>query len=310
MPYSKSLAWLIAPLLSLISGAASALDMTFKTVAPGVYAYIGDTGLRSAANEGMNSNVGFIVTGAGVVVVDSGSTWNVARQIHAAIQKVTREPVKYVINTGGQDHRWLGNGYFKSLGAEIIAQRKAADDMQERSAIQLRGLESELKEKLKGTEPVYPTRLFDTEDELHLGNFDIRLLWFGGAHTPGDIAVWLPKSRIVFAGDIVFVDRLIAVLPFSNVKASLDSFAGVEKLDPKIIVPGHGDVCDLAKARKETRDYLAMLRNHMKEAIKNSVDLQSAIDSLDQNPYKYLANWELLKGGNASRAYLEAEAEW
>jgi glyoxylase-like metal-dependent hydrolase (beta-lactamase superfamily II) len=96
---------------------ATALDMAFKQVAPGIYAYIGETGLRTYENEGMNGNSGFIVTKAGVVVVDSGSSYQVAQKIHAAIRKVTKQPVKVVINTGGQDHRWLGNGYFKAQGA-------------------------------------------------------------------------------------------------------------------------------------------------------------------------------------------------
>ena len=94
---------------------ATALDMAFKEVAPGIYAYLGEIGMRTYENEGMNANSGFIVTEAGVVVVvDSGSTLKMAEQIHAAIRKVTRQPVKIVVNTGGQDHPWLRNGYFKA----------------------------------------------------------------------------------------------------------------------------------------------------------------------------------------------------
>jgi len=293
----------------LCTSPAFALDVTFKQVAPGVYAFIGDTGLRSAANEGMNANTGFIVTGAGVVVVDSGSTYQVAKKIHAAIQAVTHEPVKYVINTGGQDHRWLGNGYFKELGVPIIAQRKAATDMQERGAAQIAGLAAELKEKITGTEAVLPTQLFDREHKVQLGNVELQVLYFGGGHTPGDSIVWLPKLGVVFAGDVVFVDRLLGVLPFGNVKDWLASFEGMEKLQPKIIVPGHGKLCDLTKARKETKDYLALLRTHMQQAIKKNVELQAAIDTLDQSRFKYLPNYELLKGGNASRTYLEMEME-
>lgn len=295
--------------LSLYATSATALDLKFNPVAPGVYAFIGELGGRSAANEGMNANTGFIVTGAGVVVIDSGSTYEVAKRIHAAIQSVTKEPVKYVINTGGQDHRWLGNGYFKSIGAEIIAQRKAAADMNERGAMQIAGLTTELKEKISGTEAVLPTRLFDTEETVKLGNTDIRVLYAGGGHTPGDSLVWVPSANVVFAGDVVYVDRLLAVIPVSNVKGWIDSFEAMEKLQPKIIVPGHGNLCDLSKARKETKDYLVLLRTHMQRAIKQNVELQTAIDTLDQSAFKHLPNWDLLKGGNASRTYLEMEME-
>jgi glyoxylase-like metal-dependent hydrolase (beta-lactamase superfamily II) len=305
--------WLTRATLALVFllelSPAVALELNFTSVAPGVYAFIGESGPRTAANEGMNANTGFIVTGAGVVVVDSGSTYEVAKRIHAAIQKVTQEPVKYVINTGGQDHRWLGNGYFKNLGAEIVAQRNAAADMQERGAMQIEGLATELKDKVKGTEAVLPTRLFDTEEKLQLGAMDIRVLHFAGGHTPGDSVVWLSQHGVLFSGDLVYVDRLLGVIPVSNTRDWLASFAAMEKLQPKLIVPGHGNVCDLAKARKETKDYLVMLRTHMHKAIKDNVDLQTAIDTLDQSAYKHLANWDLLKGGNASRTYLEMEME-
>jgi len=84
-------------LLFLFPHLARALDMPFKQVAPDIYAFIGETGLRTYENEGMNGNAGFIVTQAGVVVVDSGSSYQVAQTIHAAIRKVTKQPVKYQV---------------------------------------------------------------------------------------------------------------------------------------------------------------------------------------------------------------------
>lgn len=294
--------------LALFSHAAAALDMNFRAVAPGVYAYIGETGMRTFDNEGMNANAGFIVTDAGVVVVDSGSTWKVAEQIHAVIRKVTRQPVKYVVNTGGQDHRWLGNGYFKAQGAEIIAAKAAIDDMNARGALQLQGLAGELKDRVAGTEVVLPTRTFDNKEVLKLGGREIQLLYFHGGHTPGDSVVWLPKEKLLFSGDLVYVDRLLGVLPFSNAGDWLASFAEMEKLEPRTIVPGHGAVCDLKKAQRESRDYLRHLVVHMQKAVDDLVGLQEAIDSLDQSKWSHLANYELLKGGNASRIYLEMES--
>jgi len=295
-------------LLFLFPHLARALDMPFKQVAPGIYAYIGDTGLRTYENEGMNGNAGFIVTQAGVVVVDSGSSYQVAKSIHAAIRKVTKQPVKVLINTGGQDHRWLGNGYFKAQGAEIIAAAAAVEDMNARGAMQMEGLKGELKEKLAGTEPVLPTRTFEKEMALKLGGRDIRLLHFQPAHTPGDLVVWLPKEGVAFAGDIVFTDRLLGVLPFSSATGWLASFEEMAKLNPRTVIPGHGDVCDLAKARRETADYLHLLITHMERAVDKGDDLQQAIDSLDQSAFSKLPNYDLLKGGNASRVYLEMES--
>lgn len=293
----------------LIAGAAHALTLVPVKIAPDVYAFIGETGGRTNINYGMNANTGFIVTAAGVVVVDSGSGYAAAQAIHQAIKTVTNQPVRYVVNTGGQDHRWLGNGYFKEQGAQIIAARPALADMQERGGILLESLKEVDAEMMANTIPAYPEKLFDKQEILRLGGVEIHLLYFHGGHTPGDSVVWLPQSQVLFSGDLVYVDRLLGVLPFSNTKNWLASFAEMEKLKPETIVPGHGQLCSLDKARSETRDYLTLLREHMKKAVGEMSDLQTAMDSLDQDGYAYLRNYGELKGGNASRTYLEVEAE-
>ena len=256
----------------------------------------------------MNATTGFVVTTAGVVVIDSGSSYRVGKQIHQAIRGVTRQPVKLVINTGGQDHRWLGNSYFVTLGVPIIGHQKMRADAEERGAQLIQSLQGELKEKLEGTRVVLPTQMFETHHRLHLGKTDFELIFTAPAHTPGDIMVWLPQSRVVFSGDIVFTDRLLGVLPFSSVAGGISSFDAMAALSPVRIVPGHGAVCDLEKARRETRDYLVLLHDHMKRAVDAGEDLQTALNTLDQSAYSKLPNFDLLSGGNASRAYLEAEA--
>jgi glyoxylase-like metal-dependent hydrolase (beta-lactamase superfamily II) len=287
----------------------AAVQFTPVKAAPGIYAFIGETGMRSYENEGMNANAGFIVTKSAVVVVDSGSSYLVAKAMHDEIKKITPLPIKYVVNTGGQDHRWLGNGYFKEIGAQIIASRLTLADIKDRGIPQLVSLKSELREKMAGTQITYPDRLFDKKETLKLDGEEIQILFFYGGHTPGDIVVWLPKSRTLFSGDHIYVDRLLGVLPFSNSKTWLASFREIEKLQPKVIIPGHGKICDLAKAQHDTRDYLLLLRNHMRNAVKTGSDLQKAINTLNQGAYKNLDMFELLKGGNANRVYLEVESE-
>ena len=149
--------------------ASGAVTFTPVLVAENVYAFIGDTGSRTTANEGMNANSGFIVTSAGVMVIDSGTTWQVAQSIHRAIKKVTRQPVRIVVNTGGQDQRWLGNGYFKSVGAEVIAAKPALDDMRARGEMQLNSLRQVLGKKMAGTVPVHPDRFFDQSKKTATG---------------------------------------------------------------------------------------------------------------------------------------------
>jgi glyoxylase-like metal-dependent hydrolase (beta-lactamase superfamily II) len=299
--------WLALLCCLFYLGSAQALNLKPREVAPGVYAFIGDTGMRTYENEGMNANSGFVVTAKGVLVIDSGPTWQVAKEIHRAIRTVTSQPVKIVVNTGGQDHRWLGNGYFKSIGAEIIAARPALADMQARGEMQLDGLRQILHEKAEGTLPVYPDRFFDQSATLRLGEQEIQLLYFHGGHTPGDSVVWLPKQGVLFSGDLVFVERILGIFPFGSTRGWLDSFAAMEKLAPQLIIPGHGNACDLAQAQHDTRDYLRLLRGHMEQALKEWSSLEDAINSLDDSAYRSLRNFDSLHRFNASNTYLELE---
>jgi glyoxylase-like metal-dependent hydrolase (beta-lactamase superfamily II) len=286
-----------------------AWDAVPQKVAAGVYAFIGETGPRTVANEGMNANTGFIITDAGVVVIDSGSSRQVAQKIESAIRQLTPQPITLVINTGGQDHRWLGNGHFAAQGIPLLAHEKTVADIAERGGMQAENLGRVLGSAFAGTLVQKPTRTFSNRETITLGKETIELIFAGGGHTPGDSIVWLPARRVAFSGDIVYVDRLLGVLPMSNIGHWLRSFAALDELQPELIVPGHGTPTNRAKATKETHDYLLTLRAHMKQAVAGGDDLQRAIDTLDDKAFANLPVYPELRGPNASRAYLEAETE-
>ncbi|MBT9457946.1 MAG: MBL fold metallo-hydrolase [Burkholderiaceae bacterium] len=289
---------------------ALAVEVRFDPVAPGIYAFIGELGARTPSNEGLNANLGLVVTPAGAVLIDSGATLQGAQQIHAAIRRVTSQPVRWVINTGGQDHRWLGNAYFKAQGAELIAHAAGESDMKNRGNDHLSALISTLGAKADGTVPMLPERWLRQPDErLELGGVRFEFKHRGGAHTPGDILVWLPQQRLLFSGDVVYVERMLGVIPVSLSKPWLATFAEIERLAPASIVPGHGRVTDLATAQADTRDYLLALRGHMKRTVDDGQDIGAAVKSFDAKPFARLLNAAELGPGNASRTYLELERE-
>lgn len=301
---------LAATWLALHATFALALDIRFEPVADNVYAYIGDTGGRSVENQGLNANLGLVVTPGGAVLIDSGATWQSARLIQEAVRRVTTQPVRWVINTGGQDHRWLGNGYFQSQGAELIAHAAALPDMRARGGDQVTALSGLLGASAAATVPVLPTRSITSPDaRLDLGGTAFELRHRGGGHTPGDMMVWLPQAKVLFAGDIVYVDRMLAVIPVSSTRQWLEAFAVIEALAPVRIVPGHGRVTDLATARAQTQTYLVALRAQMKRALDQGQDPSAAARSFDGKAWTHLGNAADLMPGNASRAYLELELE-
>jgi glyoxylase-like metal-dependent hydrolase (beta-lactamase superfamily II) len=289
---------------------AQAVEVKFQAVAPNVYAHVGDIEGRTYENEALNANIGLVVTPAGAALIDPGASFQSARQIAEAVKKVTPQPVRWVINTGGQDHRWLGNGYFKAQGAEIMAHADAEADMKARGPEHLKANAPVLKEKMDGTELVLPTRwLKDASTKLELGGTTIEVVHRKGGHTPGDSLVWLPQSGVVFTGDVVYVDRILGMHPVSKTKTWVESFEALEALKPKVVVPGHGSVTTLAKAQTDTGNLLKALRAHMGRAVEAGTDMSTAIKSFDAAPYKHLKHVEVWLPQIANLTYLEMEQE-
>jgi glyoxylase-like metal-dependent hydrolase (beta-lactamase superfamily II) len=274
-----------------------------------VYAIIGPLGNRDPQNLGNNATFGFVVTSDGVVLIDPGGSYQGAAEIHNVIQTVTDKPVKIVINTGGQDHRWLGNGYFKKLDARIIASSKAVADQKARTQDQFFMLGNLVGDTgLKNTDAVYAEETFDDRLEFTLGDTAFELRHVGPAHTPGDSYVWLPQQRIVFTGDIVYVQRMLGVIPVSNSKNWLTAFETMAALQPESVVPGHGHATTLQEATADTYNYLVFLRQAVAEFMEAGGGIEN-IGKLDQSRFSFLKNYDMLKGRNAQRVYQELEWE-
>lgn len=276
----------------------------------GVHALLGPTGARSYQNHGLNANFGIIDTAEGAVLIDSGASQQGARLLEAEASRLTAKPVRWVINTGAQDHRWLGNDYFRNRGAEVIAHTLTAATQQRNAHAQLDSLRPVLKERLDDTEPVTANRLLEgAHTTLNLGGRQIEVHYFADAHFPGDVVVWLLEERILFAGDHVYVDRLLGILPQSNAETWLSAFEALMALGPDRIVPGHGSVSDLARAQADTGDYLAFIVNGVKPLAEDMVGVDAAVAQLGDAPqFARLANYEELHRGNVSQAYLRLEA--
>jgi glyoxylase-like metal-dependent hydrolase (beta-lactamase superfamily II) len=293
----------------LLGGAQASEVLKIDKLDDNVYALIGPIGNRDTENLGNNSNFGVVVTKEGIVLIDPGGSYKGAQMVHAAVRSISDTPIAVVINTGGQDHRWLGNGYFKAGGSRIIAHEEAVTDQKARVQDQLIRLGNLIgSEGLEGTEPVYADQTFSGQQTLTLGGTSLIVGHAGHAHTPGDSYVWLPQQRILFSGDIVYVERMLSIGPHSAHKSWIAAFETLAALDPRIVVPGHGEVVDLAKAKSDTYDYLVFLRSAVFDFMDAGGGIED-ISTLDQSRFAYLANYDTLKGRNAQRVYEELEWE-
>lgn len=275
----------------------------------GVYALVGPTGARENANMGLNANYGVISTPQGAILIDSGASNQSAALLEKEAKALTGKPVKWVINTGSQDHRWLGNGYFIKQGAEVIALSKTVETQKKLGLSEIDALKRTLGDQMAGTQPAYSQKPITTETKkLVLGGRQIEINYFGDAHFPGDATVFLPKEKIAFSGDLIYVDRLLGILPESDAKSWLSAFKSFLKLNPRVIVPGHGSVTDVAKAQKDTGGYLFFIVNGTQTMAEDMAGVDKAVQKLGDAPqFSGLANYNELHKGNVSRAYLRLE---
>lgn len=286
---------------------ADVLELT--AVADKVWAIVGPLTNRSTENLGNNATFGFVVTPEGVVLIDSGGSYLGAQKIHQKIRLVTDKPVKFVINTGGQDHRWFGNEYFSLLGATIISSRKSRDDHQKRLADQASQLMTLIgDDHFSGTKEKYADRLFDEKMTLTLGGVNFEIIHAGQAHTPGDVFVWLADRSVMFSGDIVYVERMLGVGDQSSSKSWVSVFEAMAAYKPTHIVPGHGHPVPLARAQQDTYRYLITLREKVADFIDDNGDA-SDIYQVDMSEFNYLINYGTLSGRNALKVYTELEWE-
>ena len=295
--------------VSAFNSAHAEFVLKTQQLAENIYALVGPTSNRDSINLGNNANFGVVVTSEGVVLIDPGATYKGAKMIHDAVREITAAPIRIVINTGGQDHRWLGNGYFKALGARIVANEQAVIDQKAREQDQMIALNNLVgSDGIAGTEAVYADERFDEHRMLTIGDTRIEIYHAGHAHTPGDSFVWLPDYRIVFSGDIVYMDRMLGIGPQSAHRSWIEAFDALAAMQPEIVVAGHGRPANLAKAFADSYNYLVFLRATVQAFMDEGHGMEE-IGKIDQSRFGYLDNFDSLRGRNAQRVYEELEWE-
>ena len=109
-------------------------------VVPGVWTSIGATQPPTYENAGHNNNLSFIISDDGVLVVNAGASYLLAKALHDEIKKVTDQPIRYVVLENGQGHAMLGSNYWRELGVKIIAHDDAISEIEKYGADELEGM--------------------------------------------------------------------------------------------------------------------------------------------------------------------------
>jgi glyoxylase-like metal-dependent hydrolase (beta-lactamase superfamily II) len=282
-----------------------------QQVSPSTWYVRGDAALGNPANRNFISNAGFIVTPAGVVVIDALGSPQLARELIAEVRRVAGQPVTHVVLTHYHADHIYGLQEFKAQGAQIIAHRAALDYLNSETAAQrLTASRTELAPWIDAATRLVPAdRWIEARTELEVGGVKIVLQPVGAAHTPEDLVVAVPAERVLFAGDLVFRGRIPFVGQADSgqwIKA-LDTLLG---LDPSVIVPGHGELSRSARQDVQlTRDYLNFLRQAMGQAARDMEPFDDAYARTDWSRFDQLPLFRLANRMNAYNTYLLMERQ-
>ena len=278
-------------------------------VGEGVWMVQGASALGSAANRNFISNAAFVITREGVVVVDALGSPVLARELIAAIARITPQPIKHVVLTHYHADHIYGLQVFKDLGATITAHQAGRAYLNsDTAALRLQASREELAPWIDGDTRLVPAdRWIDQTTRFTLGGVDFVLQPAGPAHTPEDLVVVLPQQQLLIAGDLVFRGRV----PFVG---QADSGRWIEALNRlleyklKVIVPGHGPASTSAESDLMlTRDYLQHLRQTMGEAARNLDPFEDAYAKADWSRFEHLPLFKAANRINAYNTYLLME---
>ena len=276
---------------------------------PGVYSAIGATAPPTYENSGHNNNLSFIITGQGVVVVNGGGAYVLAKALHDEIKKLTDQPVVLVINENGQGHAMLGNSYWVEQDVPIIAHEEAALEFEERGFRILEDMQRLNRDKAEGTFLQGPTETFSADYTVELGAYRIEVRYLGPSHSAGDVVVWLPNQDLVIAGDMAFHERMLPIFEDTYILDWLETWDNeFEALEATYVIPGHGHPTNMDQVRRYTKGYLESLRGQISAHLDAGGGLAEAY-YVDQSPYAHLDTFEELATKNAGRVFEQMEFE-
>jgi len=233
-------------------------------VGDGVYAYLQPNGSWGW------SNAGLVVDSGESLIVDTLFDLALTREMLDAMrdaEPTAAQSFGTLVNTHANGDHCHGNELV--TGAEIIASKSTAEEMAAEGPGVLAGfkkaapgmgaageflLENFGAFEFEGITQTLPTRTFEGELFLELGDRRVELYEVGPCHTQGDVIAYLPDSRVVFTGDILFIDGtpIMWAGPVANWIAACDRMLG---MDIEVVVPGHGPITD-KRGISAVRDYL------------------------------------------------------
>ncbi len=310
----------ISPLLILLPGLFSAFQSAATDtllncedieaaveVQNGVFVRPGNNGIIF---EDKNiANIGFIVGEEAIAVIDTGGSINEGKQLICQIRKVSKLPIRYVINTHVHPDHTLGNSAFDDANITFVGHHNLAHAMGVLSKTYLRRYNEKTGENISDESIILPqTKVLD-ELEIDLGNRAITLIATQRAHTNNDLLVHDQKTGTLWLSDLLFHKHIPVIGKSGSVGGWLDVIQKLKSKSINNIIPGHGPLkINWDEAANDQIRYLTQLRDDIRKNISTDADLTEAMESIGLNE---AAKWQMFSHYHKRNiSYIFTELEW
>ena len=292
---------------------------------------------------GRGGNVGFLVTDAGVVVVDDQYR-EAAEGIVAQIKNVTDKPIRFLVNTHYHGDHTGGNPVFIRF-AEIIAHNNVwprlleyPETIQKTFPGRLKAIEEEIAGLKDAADPLRlalekdrdlldfllksaqsfildaaapPGLTYEGEMRIWLADQEVDILHTAPGHTDGDSIVYFKKEKVLHMGDLFFN----GMVPFIDALAGGSGRGYVRNIDQALalvppdtkVIPGHGPVTDVATLRR-FRSFLSDLVGEVEKAVKAGRTKAEAIRAIKLDQYPEIKPSFRTLGNDVAVIYDEVQA--
>jgi glyoxylase-like metal-dependent hydrolase (beta-lactamase superfamily II) len=282
------------------------------------YLLFGNIAQVDEDNRGWHGNAGFIVTGEGVIVIDTLGTPKLGKRLLATIATVTDEPVRYVIVTHNHPDHAYGTAAFQQLGAVTVITHAGMLDYKGSATLQtsVDYRREILGSDMQGFAPVEADVLVNGErfdkQRIHLGDQVLDIYNAGSHHSYGDLVVYQVNDGILWISDLAFNQRTTFMGDGDSRQILETQDWLMQKFaDARLMVPGHGSPQTRPFPMVEkTRRYVERMRETMREAVGNGVSLLDAVRQTEFDDWKEAPLYETNQRANAGFVYREMEQEF
>lgn len=287
-------------------------DHPAEKVAPHTYVIHGPTEYPSPENKGFMNNPAFVVTSAGVVIVDPGSSVQTGEMVLRQIRKVTNRPVVAVLDTHVHGDHWLGNHAVRDAfpAAAIYGHPKMIEAINQGAGEEwVRRMDSSTGGATRGTLPMAPNHAVSDGDAVKIGGITFRFHHFGTAHSSNDLMIEVPEEKVLFLADNVN-NRRIVRMDDGRFLGNVATIDGALKIQAQVLVPGHGRTggWEIVRAYRDYLDGLyASVKRYYAEGM-SDFEMKEKV-AADLARFKDWPGFKEELGKHISLAVMEIESE-